>query len=90
MSKSTQFTWRWIATQVIKGPFDREIYEEAWVGAKAIAWAIMVLFVRLAIFVMAPVTIPALVAFFRVMGPINERRRAARYARRKKAMDDDV
>lgn len=78
MSDHKKFTWRYIAKEVAIGPFDREIYCEAWKGLCRFMYACLVFVVRVLMLATYPVSVPFLWGFFRVMGPVNQRRRKAR------------
>lgn len=75
---SQKFTLRYIAQQVFTGVFDRDIYLEAWKGACRFLYAVTVFSVRLLMLLTFPVSAPFLWGFFRVMEPINQKRRKAR------------
>lgn len=78
MSNQSRFTLRWIAGQVITGPFDLDMYREAWKGVRRLLFAVLAFVFRLLMLLTFPVSVPFLWVFFRIMGPINQKRRKAR------------
>ena len=75
---SQKLTLRYIAWQVASGMFDRDMYREAWKGLYRLAFAITAFVFRLLMLLTFPVSVPFLWSFFRVMEPINQKRRKAR------------
>jgi hypothetical protein len=75
---SKKFTLRYIAWQVLTGLLDQDIYQEAWKGACQFLYAVTAFVVRLLMLLTFPVSIPFFWLFFRVMEPVNQRRRKAR------------
>lgn len=75
------YTMRYIAKTVAMGLFDSDIYTGLWNGIVEIAYALLTFVGRTAMLLLFPVSVPMLWAFFRIMEPINARRRAN--ARRK-------
>ncbi|KJH75336.1 hypothetical protein [Pseudomonas sp. ES3-33] len=75
---SQKFTMRYIAWQVATGMFDRDMYREAWKGLCRLAFAVTAFVLRLLMLATLPVSVPFLWGFFRVMEPINQKRRKAR------------
>lgn len=73
----SRYTMRYIAKQVSIGLFDSDIYLGIWNGAGQIVYALLTLVGRSSMLLLFPVSVPALWAFFKFMGPINERRRVA-------------
>jgi hypothetical protein len=97
MSGQERYSLKWIAGQVASGPFQLDLYRETLNSIGTLSWLLLVIVVRSLMLVLFPVSVPFMFAFFRVMGPINERRRKARVAKRmaefekrRDAMDDDV
>lgn len=91
---SQKFTMRYIAWQVATGVFDRDMYREAWKGLYRLGFALTAFVVRLLMLATFPVSVPFLWGFFRVMGPINQKRRKARNERamqayRKRLQEED-
>jgi len=91
---SQKFTMRYIAREVAIGMFDRDMYVEAWKGAYRFLYAVTAFAFRLLMLVTFPVSVPFLWGFFRVMGPINQKRRKARnekamQAYRKRLQEED-
>ena len=91
---SQKLTLRYIAWQVATGMFDRDMYREAWSGLYKLAFAITAFVLRLAMLFSFPVSVPFLWGFFRVMEPINQKRRKARnekamQAYRKRLREED-
>ena len=82
---SQKFTLRYIAWQVSTGMFDRDIYLEAWKGARRFLYAVIAFVVRLIMLLTFPVSVPFLWGFFRIMEPINQKRRKARSEKLMKA-----
>ena len=78
-----KLTLRYIAWQVSTGMFDGDMYLEAWKGFCKFAFAITAFVLRLLMLLTFPVSVPFLWGFFRVMEPVNQKRRKAR---NKKAM----
>lgn len=76
---SQKFTLRYIAGQVATGMFDRDMYREAWKGLCRLAFAITAFVFRLLMLITFPLSVPFLWGFFRVMEPINQKRRKARF-----------
>lgn len=75
------YTMRYIAKTVAMGLFDSDIYTGLWTGMVEIVYALLTFCGRTAMLLLFPVSVPMLWAFFRIMEPINQRRRAA-YRRR--------
>ena len=75
---SQKFTLRYIAGQVATGMFDRDMYREAWKGLYRLAFAITAFVFRLLMLITFPLSVPFLWGFFRVMEPVNQKRRKAR------------
>lgn len=73
-----KLTLRYIAWQVASGMFDGDMYLEAWKGVYQLAFAITAFVLRLLMLLTFPLSLPFLWVFFRVMEPINEKRRKAR------------
>ena len=88
MNKHKQYTWRYIAKEVAVGPLDRDIYREAWKGLCGFMYACLVFVVRVLMLATYPVSVPFLWAFFRFMGPINQKRRKARNEKAMQAYRD--
>lgn len=82
---SQKFTMRYIAWQVFTGMFDRDMYREAWKVLYRLTFAVTAFVFRLLMLATFPVSVPFLWGFFRVMEPINQKRRKAR---NEKAMRD--
>ena len=73
-----KLTLRYIAWQVSSGMFDGDMYQEAWKGFCQLAFAITAFVIRLLMLLTFPVSVPFLWGFFRVMEPVNQKRRKAR------------
>ena len=73
-----KLTLRYIAWQVASGMFDGEMYLEAWKGVCQLVFAITAFALRLLMLLTFPVSVPFLWGFFRVMEPVNQKRRKAR------------
>lgn len=91
---SQKFTLRYIAGQVATGMFDRDLYREAWKGLYRLAVAVTAFVIRLLMLCTFPASVPFLWGFFRVMEPINQKRRKARNERamqayRKRLQEED-
>jgi hypothetical protein len=87
---SQKFTMRYIAWQVSTGMFDRDMYREAWKGLYRLAFAVTAFVIRLSVLLTFPVSVPFLWGFFRVMEPINQKRRKASNERAKQAYIDSL
>ena len=75
---SQKLTMRYIAWQVATGMFDSDMYREALKGLCRLAFAVTAFVLRLLMLATFPVSVPFLWGFFRVMEPINQKRRKAR------------
>lgn len=73
-----KLTLRYIAWQVASGMLDGDMYLEAWKGICRLAFAITAFVLRLLMLITFPVSVPFLWGFFRVMEPVNQKRRKAR------------
>ncbi|WP_060494928.1 hypothetical protein [Pseudomonas sp. GTC 16482] len=78
MSKE-KFTMRYIAWQVVTGLIDPDMYAEAWTAAKQLGYVLLAVVVRATMLATFPVSVPFLWASFRVMEPINQKRRKIRH-----------
>lgn len=87
---SQKLTLRYIAWQVATGMFDRDMYREAWNGFYQLAFAVTAFVLRLLSLCAFPVSVPFLWGFFRVMEPINHKRRKARNERARQAYLESV
>lgn len=76
---SQKFTLRHIAWQVATGMFDRDMYREAWKGLYRLGFALTAFVIRLLMLVTFPISVPFLLGFLRVMEPISQKRRRARF-----------
>ena len=85
-----KFTLRYIAWQVSIGMFDLDMYMEAWKGACRFLYAVTAFAIRLPMLVTFPVSVPFLWGFFRVMDPINKKRRKARNEKARQAHIDSL
>ncbi|MEF0148503.1 hypothetical protein [Pseudomonas guariconensis] len=73
-----KFTMRYIAWQVVTGLIDPDMYAETWAAVKRLGYLLLAVVVRAAMLLTFPVSVPFLWLFFRVMGPINQKRRKRR------------
>ncbi|MNF08485.1 hypothetical protein D3C80_2089170 [compost metagenome] len=63
---------------MVTGLIDADMYVEAWMAAKQLGYVLLAVVVRAAMLLTFPVSVPFLWLFFRVMGPINQKRRKRR------------
>lgn len=82
---SQKFTMRYIAWQAATGLLDGDMYREAWKGLYRLGFALAAFVIRLLMLVTFPVSVPFLWGFLRIMEPINQKRRRARFDKIAKA-----
>lgn len=73
-----KFTMRYIAWQAATGLIDPDLYVEAWQAAKQLGYVLLAVLVRALMLITFPVSVPFLWVFFRVMEPLNQKRRKRR------------
>ena len=76
---SQKFTMRHIAWQAATGMFDPDMYREGWKGLYRLGFALTAFVIRLLMLVTFPISVPFLWGFLRVMEPISQKRRKARF-----------
>lgn len=82
---SQKFSMRYIAWQAATGLLDGDMYREAWKGLYRLGFALTAFVIRLLMLVTFPISVPLLWGFLRVMEPINQKRRKARFEKIVKA-----
>lgn len=76
---SHKFSMRYIAWQAATGLLDGDMYREAWKGLYRLGFALTAFVIRLLMLVTFPISVPFLWGFLRVMEPISQKRRRARF-----------